>query len=101
MIIGTGSLGELIEHYVDDNPNVQGLLIRQLVPLPIDALKRALSNVETVIVAEYNARAQIKSILKDCLQEKEVQSLLRYDGEHWTDEQFASEITQLLNKVFQ
>lgn len=32
MIIGTGSLGELIEHYVDDNPNVQGLLIRQLVP---------------------------------------------------------------------
>jgi 2-oxoglutarate/2-oxoacid ferredoxin oxidoreductase subunit alpha len=97
-IIGTGAMGELIENFIKDNPGAyQGLLIRQLAPLPKDELREALKNSKRVIVAEYNAKAQIRTILKDGLTNKEVHSLLRFDGEHFTDKEFHEEISKIFN----
>lgn len=98
MIIGTGSIGELIENYANKEEGVQGLLIRQLVPLPKEQLKKALEGVETIIVAEYNARAQIRTMLKDVLEGKETYSLLRFNGEHFTDDEFKEEVGRLLDE---
>ncbi|MFJ7726831.1 2-oxoacid:acceptor oxidoreductase family protein [Neobacillus sp. NPDC097160] len=99
-IIGTGAMGELIENFVKDNPGVyQGLLIRQLAPLPMEELISALKNSKRRIVAEYNAKAQIRKILEPGLKDKEVYSLLRFDGEHYTDKEFSEGILTILNGV--
>jgi len=99
-IIGTGAMGELIENFVKNNPGVyQGLLIRQLAPLPKEELTVALKNAKRIVVAEYNAKAQIRTILESVLEDKEVHSLLRFDGEHFTDKEFNEEILAILNEV--
>ncbi|WP_165820849.1 2-oxoacid:acceptor oxidoreductase family protein [Pueribacillus theae] len=98
MIIGTGSIGELIEYFVKNNDGFQGLLIRQLVPIPQEELLMALTNLEKVIVAEYNATGQIRTIIKDVIQDKEILSLLRFDGEHYTNEEFEEAVVHILNK---
>lgn len=99
-IIGTGAMGELIEHFVKDYPDVyQGVLIRQLAPLPKEELTRALKNSTIIVVAEYNAKGQLRTILEPGLKEKEVHSLLRFDGEHYTDKEFSEEIFTILNGI--
>ena len=99
-IIGTGAMGELIENLVKDHPGIyQGLLIRQLAPLPKEELSEALKHSKKVVIAEYNAKAQIRTILEDALQGKKVQSLLRFDGEHFTDKEFHDEISTILDEV--
>ncbi|MDQ0339960.1 2-oxoglutarate ferredoxin oxidoreductase subunit alpha [Caldalkalibacillus uzonensis] len=100
MIIGTGALGELIETLVGDrSADFQGLLIRQLSPVPCEALTEALAHVEQVIIAEYNATGQIRTILSEVLSDKQVLSLLRFDGEHYTLEEFSESIDRLLKEV--
>ncbi|NEU30920.1 hypothetical protein GN156_09035 [bacterium LRH843] len=99
IIIGTGSIGELIEDFVMNHPDdFGGLLIRQLVPVPSEELSKALSNAEKVIVAEYNARGQIRTMIKDVLTDKKTFSLLRFDGEHYTNEEFVDSINNLLHE---
>ncbi|WP_142383600.1 2-oxoacid:acceptor oxidoreductase family protein [Bacillus sp. V5-8f] len=97
-IIGTGAMGELIKNFVNNNSGYNGLLIRQLCPLPDEALRIALKNSNKIIVAEYNAKAQIRTILEAGLKDKEVQSLLRYDGEHYTDREFNDEVAAILTR---
>lgn len=97
-IIGTGAMGELIENFVKDHPGLyQGLLIRQLAPSPKEELTEALKHSKKVVIAEYNAKAQIRTILEDALEGKEVHSLLRFDGEHFTDQEFQEEILTILD----
>lgn len=99
-IIGTGAMGELIEHFAKENPDTfKGLLIRQLTPLPMDELRNTLKGSEKVIVAEYNATGQIRTILKDALIDQEVQSLLRFDGEHFTNKEFSVEVNTILGNL--
>ncbi|OLS34508.1 2-oxoacid:acceptor oxidoreductase family protein [Bacillus sp. MRMR6] len=99
MIIGTGALGEVIENFVQKNPyKYQGLLIRQLSPVPVEELSESLEGIEQIIVAEYNARGQIRTLLKDVFGEKEVHSLLRFDGEHFTDGEFEAAVTEISKK---
>ncbi|MCM3766141.1 2-oxoacid:acceptor oxidoreductase family protein [Neobacillus niacini] len=97
-IIGTGAMGELIENFVMENGAIyQGLLVRQLAPLPKQELQEALKHSKRVVVAEYNAKAQIRTILEAALTDKEVHSLLRFDGEHFTDQEFEQEIAAILD----
>jgi 2-oxoglutarate/2-oxoacid ferredoxin oxidoreductase subunit alpha len=97
-IIGTGAMGELIENFVKENGDIyQGLLVRQLAPLPKKELQEALKHSKRVVVAEYNAKAQIRTILEEAIKDKEVHSLLRFDGEHFTDQEFEHEITTVLD----
>jgi 2-oxoglutarate/2-oxoacid ferredoxin oxidoreductase subunit alpha len=88
-IVGTGSMGEIIENIVNLHPDKYvGILLRQLHPVPIQEISAALSNVKTVIVSEYNATGQIRSIIEPALADQNIHSLLRFDGEHYTLEEF-------------
>ena len=97
-LIGTGAMGELIENFVKNHPGLyQGLLIRQLAPLAKEELAEALKDSRKVIIAEYNAKAQIRTILKEAIKDKHIYSLLRFDGEHFTDQEFQEEILTILD----
>ncbi|GEN36638.1 2-oxoacid:acceptor oxidoreductase family protein [Aneurinibacillus danicus] len=92
-IVGTGSMGELIENIVNLHPDKYvGVLLRQLHPVPMEEISAAVSNVKTVIVAEYNATGQIRSIIEPALVDKNLHSLLRFDGEHYTLEEFENSL---------
>ncbi|WP_216831141.1 2-oxoacid:acceptor oxidoreductase family protein [Alkalihalobacterium elongatum] len=96
-IIGTGAMGELIEHLVKKDPDAyRGLLIRQISPIPKNEIMEALKETKKVIVAEYNATGQIRSFIESAIQDKEVDSILRFDGEHYTEEEFEKELIQRL-----
>ncbi|WP_158211603.1 2-oxoacid:acceptor oxidoreductase family protein [Alkalihalobacterium alkalinitrilicum] len=96
-IIGTGAMGELIEHLVNKDPETyQGILLRQLSPVPLQELIDAIKETKKVIVAEYNATGQIRTFIKEAIQHKEVNSILRFDGEHYTEEEFEKELVQRL-----
>jgi 2-oxoglutarate ferredoxin oxidoreductase subunit alpha len=93
-ILGTGAMGEVIESTVKKYPEkYYGVLLRQLHPIPYEELTTALVRSEKVIVAEYNATAQIRSLIEPALQQKEVHSLLRFDGEHYTLEKFIDSLS--------
>ncbi|WP_047154797.1 2-oxoacid:acceptor oxidoreductase family protein [Aneurinibacillus tyrosinisolvens] len=99
-IIGTGSLGELIEAIVRRNPEeFCGILLRQLCPLPEYELSEILSGVGKIVVAEYNARGQIRFFLEPVLKDKNASSLLRFDGEHYTLEEFETAIRDSVNNI--
>lgn|GEM_PF-2537648 len=97
-IIGTGSMGELIESLVRRYPEqYKGVLLRQLHPVPVDSIVNALSAAKTVIVAEYNATGQIRSMIESALNDKLTHSLLQFNGEHYTLEEFQDAITGILS----
>ncbi|MBP1931137.1 2-oxoglutarate ferredoxin oxidoreductase subunit alpha [Ammoniphilus resinae] len=97
-IIGTGSMSELIENLVKRQPEqYKGVLLRQLHPVPVESIVNALSEAKTVIVAEYNATGQIRSMIESALVDRQIHSLLRYNGEHYTLEEFQDSVTSILS----
>ncbi len=48
-----------------------------------------------MIVTEYNATGQIRSIIEPVLVNKNVHSLLRFDGEHYTLEEFEDALKRI------
>jgi 2-oxoglutarate ferredoxin oxidoreductase subunit alpha len=89
----------LIDFLVKMKPEIyQGILIRQLAPAPVTELKNAIRGAKKVIVAEYNARGQIRTLIKDALSEADVQSILRYDGEHYTIDEFEQAVQEVLDE---
>lgn len=89
VLVGTGCVTELIEAAVGSDPGrFRGLLLRQLLPLPVAVLQRELTGATLVVMVEYNATGQLEFLLRSVLEDKTVRSLRRYDGEHFVQEEF-------------
>jgi 2-oxoglutarate ferredoxin oxidoreductase subunit alpha len=87
LLVGTGCVTELIRVAVRHDPErFQGLLLRQVLPLPSPPAN--LGAVREVVVVEYNARSQLARWTDPWWETRPVRSLLRYDGEHFTWEEF-------------
>ncbi len=87
LLVGTGSMSELIRRTVDDHPTrYQALLVRQIHPLPPPTWRTPA--IREVVVAEYNASAQLRRLLGPWWNDLPVSSVLRYDGEHFAAEEF-------------
>jgi 2-oxoglutarate ferredoxin oxidoreductase subunit alpha len=96
LLVGTGAVSELIRATVRQHPErYQGLLLRQISPLP--SKPPDLRHVRQVIVAEYNAGAQLRRWFHPWWESCLVKSLLRYDGEHWTLEEWQAALTEALD----
>lgn len=92
-LIGTGAMSELIYAAVHQHPaKFRGILIRQLFPLPALALEAALGDSKEAVVCEYNATGQIETLLNAALASRNVHAIRRYDGEHFTVEEFVAKL---------
>ncbi len=87
LLVGTGAMSELIRRTVDEHPQrYQALLVRQIHPLPPPTWRTPA--IRAVVVAEYNASAQLRRLLGSWWRKLPVKSVLRYDGEHFSAEEF-------------
>ncbi|MCL6516528.1 2-oxoacid:acceptor oxidoreductase family protein [Alicyclobacillus sp.] len=90
-LVGTGAFGELIHAAVTLRPDrYRGVMLRQLWPVPVDAIRRAAAGAETVAVVEYNARGQLAELVERAISGHRMRSLRRFDGEHYTVQEFLS-----------
>jgi 2-oxoglutarate ferredoxin oxidoreductase subunit alpha len=95
-LVATGAVSELVYGAVAANPRrYRGVLVRQIQPVPTDALYAALDGAEAVVVAEYNATGQLETLLGQAWSKTPTRSLRRFDGEHWTLEEFLARLDQL------
>jgi len=87
LLVGTGSMTELIIQTVRCNPSrYQGLILRQILPLPDLSLNT--SHVQHVIVAEYNATGQLLEWIRPAIPNVTWSHVRRFDGEIFTFEEF-------------
>lgn len=91
VLMGMGAMCEIIRGLCLRSPEkYQGLLIRQLAPMP--ELPRLSAEVHMVIVSEYNATGPLRRLLGSWIGTIPVQSVRRYDGEHFTLEEFETAV---------
>ncbi|PSR27036.1 MAG: hypothetical protein C7B46_19660 [Sulfobacillus benefaciens] len=91
VLVGMGAMSELISAVVLSMPDVyQGLLLRQLAPLP--TMPKFSSRVEMIVVAEYNATGQLQRLVEPMFRGKTFRSVRRYDGEQFTVEEFKEQL---------
>lgn len=93
VLVGTGAMSELLRRTAESHPDrYQALLVRQIHPLP--APKWLTGAVREVVVAEYNAGAQLRRMLDPWWGDLPVKSVLRYDGEHFAAGEFWRALTR-------
>ncbi|MCL8206872.1 MAG: 2-oxoacid:acceptor oxidoreductase family protein [Actinomycetia bacterium] len=96
VLVATGAVSELVYGAVEADPaRFRGVLVRQIVPAPVDALRAALRRAEAVVVAEYNATGQLEELLGPAFDAVRPRALRRFDGEHWTLDEFLGRLEQL------
>lgn len=95
-LVATGAVSELVYGAVATDPaRFRGVLVRQIQPVPADALQAALRAAEAVVVAEYNATGQLEALLGPAFGPVRTRALRRFDGEHWTLDEFLARLDQL------
>lgn len=96
VLVGMGSMSELIGAAIERYPDeYQGLLVRQLAPLPEMPLWS--TAVRQLIVAEYNATGQLMKVLESVMPRLDMRGLRRFDGEHFTEEEFVERLKSMVS----